>query len=121
MNFLRGTTAKVNDDNDIDRTPEYQRFINDLAEFHRQRGLLPLVNGGVNCRTPLQPEPVVGHRKISLLKLYNRVVELGGYDWVTESKGPTSTTNTNLTSRGMEKDDYSVQLASVLHKWWIST
>jgi ARID/BRIGHT DNA binding domain len=39
------------------------------------------------CRTPFQPEPVVGHRKISLMKLYNRVVELGGYDWVTEEKG----------------------------------
>lgn len=41
----------------------------------------------VNDSTPFQPEPVVGHRKISLLKLYGRVVELGGYDWVTEEKG----------------------------------
>jgi hypothetical protein len=37
-NVLRGSTAKVNDDNDIDRTPEYKRFIDDLADFHRQRG-----------------------------------------------------------------------------------
>jgi chromatin structure-remodeling complex subunit RSC9 len=41
----------------------------------------------IDDRTPFQPEPVVGHRKISLLKLYNKVVELGGYDWVTEEKG----------------------------------
>jgi len=41
-------------------------------------------------RTPFQPEPVVGHRKISLLKLYQRVMDLGGYDWVTESKGTLS-------------------------------
>jgi hypothetical protein len=38
QNLLRGSTAKVNDDNDIDRTPEYKRFIEELAEFHRQRG-----------------------------------------------------------------------------------
>jgi len=64
-----------------------------------------------DCRTPFQPEPVVGHRKISLMKLYNRVVELGGYDWVTESKGmtpPTSQGVQSLRVRGMEKDDYSV-------------
>jgi hypothetical protein len=41
QNLLRGSTAKVNDDNDIDRTPEYKRFIDDLAEFHRQRGYVP--------------------------------------------------------------------------------
>lgn len=38
QHLLRGSTAKVNDDNDIDRTPEYKRFIEELAEFHRQRG-----------------------------------------------------------------------------------
>ena len=30
---------------------------------------------------------MVGHRKISLFKLYKNVVALGGYDWVTEEKG----------------------------------
>ena len=56
---------------------------------------------GGDCRTPFQPEPVVGHRKISLMKLYNRVVELGGYDWVTESKGMTPPKrNTKLTNEG---------------------
>jgi chromatin structure-remodeling complex subunit RSC9 len=91
QSLLRGSTAKVNDDNDIDRTPEYKRFIEELAEFHRQRGyysiLLPTRAATYGYRTPFQPEPVVGHRKISLMKLYNRVVELGGYDWVTEEKG----------------------------------
>jgi len=79
--------SKVNDDNDIDRTPEYKRFIDDLAEYHRQRGYLPFYMPYTNIRTPFQPEPVVGHRKISLLKLYNKVLELGGYDAVTEEKG----------------------------------
>lgn len=86
--LLRGSTAKVNDDNDIDRTPEYRRFIDDLIEFHRQRGyIIRSFYTSTDGRTPFQPEPVVGHRKISLLKLYNRVIELGGYDRVTEEKG----------------------------------
>jgi chromatin structure-remodeling complex subunit RSC9 len=87
QNLLRGSTAKVNDDNDIDRTPEYKRFIDDLAEFHRRRGYSLNTTNFSDDRTPFQPEPVVGHRKISLMKLYHRVVELGGYDWVTEEKG----------------------------------
>jgi hypothetical protein len=36
--YRGGSLPKVNDDNDIDRTPEYKRFIDELAEFHRERG-----------------------------------------------------------------------------------
>ena len=45
-NLLRGSTAKVNDDNDIDRTPEYKRFIEELVEFHRQRGYHSMLQRG---------------------------------------------------------------------------
>jgi ARID/BRIGHT DNA binding domain len=48
---------------------------------------ISLVYAETNTRTPFQPEPVVGHRKISLLKLYHKILELGGYDAVTEEKG----------------------------------
>jgi hypothetical protein len=54
------------------------------------------------------------------MKLYNRVVELGGYDWVTESKGMTSRHEADEPRR-MEKDDYSVQFTAILHKRWIPT
>ena len=43
------------------------------------------------------------------MKLHNRVVELGGYDWVTESKGMALFPRYKADEfRGMEKDDYSV-------------
>jgi hypothetical protein len=52
---------------------------------------------------------VVGHRKISLFKLYKNVVSLGGYDWVTEEKGiRPENTGQGVTLRTMEEDDYSV-------------
>jgi hypothetical protein len=36
--YRGGSSAKVNDESDIERTPEYQAFIHGLADFHRQRG-----------------------------------------------------------------------------------
>jgi hypothetical protein len=36
--YRGGSSAKVNDESDIERTPEYQAFILGLADFHRQRG-----------------------------------------------------------------------------------
>jgi hypothetical protein len=113
----------VNDDNDIARTPEYQRFIRDLAEFHKLRGYPSRSSRAwlLTIRTPFQPEPVVGHRKISLLKLYNRVVELGGYDWVTESKGNQISECRANEVRRVEEDDYSVQSTTILYERWIST
>jgi hypothetical protein len=36
-----GSSAKANDESDIERTPEYQAFILDLADFHCQRGYHP--------------------------------------------------------------------------------
>lgn len=58
----------------IDRTPEYEDFINKLREFHTQRG------------TKFDPEPKVGYGQIDLLKVFNYVVKNGGYDKVSDAK-----------------------------------
>ena len=44
------------------------------------------------------------------MKLYNRVVELGGYDWVTEEKGMSLLLRSeeDVDGRTMEEDDYSI-------------
>ncbi|KAI0014760.1 hypothetical protein F4780DRAFT_169762 [Xylariomycetidae sp. FL0641] len=57
---------------EIERTPEYVAFIQKLTAFHEKRG------------TPFEPEPRLptmhGHVNVDLLRLYNAVVERGGYD-----------------------------------------
>ncbi|KAI9776403.1 MAG: Chromatin structure-remodeling complex protein rsc9 [Geoglossum umbratile] len=58
----------------IDRSPEYEDFIQDLAEYHEKRGTL------------LEREPRVGNRHVDLLRLYKAVVERGGYDVVSAEK-----------------------------------
>jgi chromatin structure-remodeling complex subunit RSC9 len=59
----------------IERTSEYAEFIDKLAEYHDKRG------------TILEREPKVGSRHIDLLRLYKRVVEEGGYDKVSDTRG----------------------------------
>ncbi|KAH8897077.1 hypothetical protein GQ53DRAFT_679690 [Thozetella sp. PMI_491] len=58
----------------VDRTPEYDEFINNLKLFHEKRG------------TNFDPEPKMGNIIVDLLKLFNYVVEQGGYDKVSEEK-----------------------------------
>ncbi|KAI9818792.1 MAG: Chromatin structure-remodeling complex protein rsc9 [Pycnora praestabilis] len=58
----------------IDRKPEYEAFMEDLAAYHEKRG------------TTLDREPRVGSRRVDLLKLYNAVVARGGYDSVSVEK-----------------------------------
>ena len=58
----------------IDRTPEYEKFIEDLRAFHTARG------------TQFDPEPKMGNMNVDLLKLFNFIVECGGYDKVSEEK-----------------------------------
>lgn len=58
----------------IDRTPEYEAFINKLKEFHQERG------------TKFDPEPKVGTGQIDLLKVFNYVVDNGGYDKISDEK-----------------------------------
>lgn len=55
-------------------TPEYNDFIAKLTAYHQKRG------------THLDPEPRVGNRHVDLLKLFNTVVERGGYDRVSDEK-----------------------------------
>ena len=42
------------------------------------------------------------------MKLFNRVVELGGYDWVTEEKGMSHSRRRRTNVRTMEENDDSV-------------
>ncbi|PNP52643.1 hypothetical protein THARTR1_06808 [Trichoderma harzianum] len=58
----------------IERTPEYEDFMNKLREYHAKRG------------TTLDPEPKVGMIHLDLLKVFNHIVASGGYDKVSEEK-----------------------------------
>ncbi|KAK0617386.1 hypothetical protein B0T14DRAFT_435538 [Immersiella caudata] len=58
----------------INRTPEYEEFIEKLRAFHAQRG------------TQFDPEPKMGNMNVDLLQLYKYIVEHGGYDKVSEEK-----------------------------------
>ncbi|CAO3691731.1 unnamed protein product [Rhizopus microsporus] len=59
----------------IERTPEYVKFMKDLKEFHDKKG------------TVLQAEPVLGGKKLNLLRIYKTVMEAGGYEKVTLNCG----------------------------------
>ena len=54
--------------------PEYHAFIAELRVYHEKRG------------TTFDPTPRVGSKHIDLLKLFNIVVERGGYDAVSDEK-----------------------------------
>ncbi|EOD43969.1 putative rsc complex subunit rsc9 protein [Neofusicoccum parvum UCRNP2] len=58
----------------IERTSEYDDFMNKLEEYHAKRG------------TTLDREPKVGQRHLDLFRLYSRVCEEGGYDKVSDTK-----------------------------------
>ncbi|KAF5002840.1 hypothetical protein FGRMN_94 [Fusarium graminum] len=58
----------------IDRTPEYEDFMSRLRDYHTKRG------------TTLDAEPKVGATHLDLFKVFNHVVESGGYDKISEEK-----------------------------------
>ncbi|KKY21018.1 putative rsc complex subunit rsc9 [Diplodia seriata] len=58
----------------IERTSEYDDFMNKLEDYHAKRG------------TTLDREPKVGQRHLNLFQLYQRVCEEGGYDKVSDTK-----------------------------------
>ncbi|KAL9087527.1 MAG: hypothetical protein Q9165_006638 [Trypethelium subeluteriae] len=60
---------------DIERSEEYDTFIQKLENFHEKRG------------TTFDPEPKIGSRQLDLYRLYKRVIEEGGYDVVSDTKG----------------------------------
>lgn len=62
-------------DPSIDPSDEYEQFIKDLAAYHEKRG------------TVFDAQPKVGPRHVDLLKLYQKVLEEGGYDQVSDTKG----------------------------------
>ncbi|CBY00328.1 hypothetical protein LEMA_P014580.1 [Plenodomus lingam JN3] len=59
----------------IERTQEYEDFLDTLAAYHEKRG------------TVFEREPRVAGRRIDLLRLYKRVTDEGGYDKVSDTKG----------------------------------
>ncbi|RUS18585.1 ARID DNA-binding domain-containing protein [Endogone sp. FLAS-F59071] len=54
----------------IERTPEYEAFMETLWAFHKKHG------------TNMQAEPVLGGKKLDLLKIYKTVIAAGGYEKV---------------------------------------
>ncbi|KAH9907324.1 hypothetical protein F4778DRAFT_531514 [Xylariomycetidae sp. FL2044] len=68
----RGPGTRDAEVHQIDRTPEYNDFIQKLTAFHEKRG------------TSFEPEPrlpvVNGHVQVDLLKVYKAVIARGGYD-----------------------------------------
>ncbi|KAI1309294.1 arid/bright DNA binding domain-containing protein [Xylaria venustula] len=68
----RGPGGKEVFVHEIERTEEYNKFIQDLTAFHDKRG------------TSFEPEPRLptmhGHVNVDLFKLYKAVVDKGGYD-----------------------------------------
>ncbi|EGS19920.1 putative chromatin structure-remodeling complex protein [Thermochaetoides thermophila DSM 1495] len=66
--------AKPTIEHTVDRTPEYEKFIEELRAFHEKRG------------TNFDPEPKMGNTTVDLLKLFKYIVAHGGYDKVSEEK-----------------------------------
>lgn len=58
----------------IDRTPEYEKFIAELRDFHGTR------------TTKFDPEPKINNTHVDLYKLFNCIVKHGGYDVVSDKK-----------------------------------
>ncbi|CUS13026.1 unnamed protein product [Tuber aestivum] len=77
---------------EIERTHEYNEFIDKLRAYHQKRG------------TTLTIEPELGRKLLDLRKLYNKVTSLGGYDKVTEEKGCGPSINPVLPWVGADRD-----------------
>ncbi|KAL2264667.1 hypothetical protein VTJ83DRAFT_7177 [Remersonia thermophila] len=67
-------TTKPAIEHTVDRTPEYEKFIEELRVFHEKRG------------TNFDPEPKMGNLTVDLLKLFKHIVAHGGYDKVSDEK-----------------------------------
>ena len=68
-------------------------FLDKLTAYHAQRGYVPrpgltslLLLTRFSPRTVLEPQPRVNGKQINLHKLFNDVVERGGYDAVSAEK-----------------------------------
>ncbi|KAK6351168.1 Chromatin structure-remodeling complex protein rsc9 [Orbilia javanica] len=65
------------DESDIDRTPEYEAFIEEIRKLQEERGVTHIGN----------LEPDLQRKKVDLFKLYKSIVELGGYTIVSNTTG----------------------------------
>ncbi|KAI9341120.1 hypothetical protein BDR26DRAFT_1007228 [Obelidium mucronatum] len=62
-------------DDGIERTPQYYDFMTQLQQFHETLGTL------------LQPEPILGGKKLDLYRIYLGVKAAGGFEKVSEEHG----------------------------------
>lgn len=58
----------------VDKTSEWEEFIEKLRKFHEERG------------TRFEAEPKIGQRRVDLLAMFKRVMQDGGYDKVSDKK-----------------------------------
>ncbi|KZF21073.1 hypothetical protein L228DRAFT_269475 [Xylona heveae TC161] len=61
----------------VERSTEYEEFMEDLKKYHEDRGTTDVFD----------PEPKIGNRHADLFKLYKKITERGGYDKVSAEKG----------------------------------
>ncbi|TPX61326.1 hypothetical protein PhCBS80983_g01135 [Powellomyces hirtus] len=59
----------------IERTPEYDAFMKEIDEFNKSFGVT------------VQREPVLGGKRLDMYRIYQWVIEAGGYDQVTTARG----------------------------------
>jgi hypothetical protein len=78
----------------IERTLEYENFMKELRDFHDRKGYI-LSSWKIRdffffllfiISTALQAEPVLGGKKLDLLRIYKTVLEAGGYEKVRKIK-----------------------------------
>ncbi|KAI9008136.1 hypothetical protein BC832DRAFT_553203 [Gaertneriomyces semiglobifer] len=67
--------SKADYEDVIERTDEYETFMNNLEQFLLARG------------AALQREPVLGGKKLDMLKIYKWVIDAGGFEAVTQARG----------------------------------
>ncbi|KAK6503078.1 Chromatin structure-remodeling complex protein rsc9 [Arthrobotrys musiformis] len=69
------------DESDIDRTPEYEAFIEEIRKLQEERGHVSTHPSIRNL------EPDLQRKKVDLFKLYKNIVERGGYSTVSNTTG----------------------------------
>ncbi|KAI8816714.1 uncharacterized protein EV422DRAFT_571470 [Fimicolochytrium jonesii] len=71
----RPSRSKSDYEDVIERTPEYEAFMRQLDEFNKQFGVT------------MHREPVLGGKRLDMYRIYQWVLEAGGFDQVTAARG----------------------------------
>lgn len=106
-------------DPSIDRTSEYEDFILKLRKYHEKRGcvltaLELLVASNPSVSTIFEAEPKIGQKRVDLLRLYNRVMQDGGYDRVSDTKAEKGQWRNLGSELGFDKATHPSALAFML-------